>query len=536
MAKNQITTVDIGTNSVKILQLALTESGLIILNHGMKKYPRQSATEKVSDDTIIDTLKQLIEERGFNTKNIALSIPRHLVTVKSLSGLPSSVTDEELDKMVSIQIEPELPFPIAEAVYSTYNVQKLQDGISLEIVASKRSVIDRYIYLSERAGLKLKTIIPSAFAVYGLVFDQFKDELPGRNIAVVESGAGETDFCVIQHGRLSFSRSFTYGGNNLTQLFEKAYNVPFDEAEAKKLAFASIDEQNTQQWADMFSIQIMQSIRAFSGKESNIDYIWLSGGCSNIPGLPEYLTSKLGIEVQPIPHMPNIRHLPGLDELPPESSITVNLGLGLIGMAGSSRTPTVNVNLMPRDIIEKAKRTRKKILIALVSLIIASIISLATWKVVDWQQSKIALAKSLENKVQTLLNDPETKSAKESLERSILIEQVVKPYVTPLEILREMSEKLPDRQRVALTSLTIDKNGKVTMNVEAMSHNDIGEMIQTLSEIRIYEDVSLFTDVKHGTISKVTKENRPILQVQIICNLNQGESQEVSKDEKTNKS
>lgn len=469
MAKNQITTVDIGTNVIKILHLALTENGLVILNHGMKKYPRQSATEKVSDDTIANVLKELIEERGFNTKNVALSIPRHLVTVKSLSGLPTSVTDEEMDKMVSIQIEPELPFPVSEAVYSIYNVQRLQDGISLEIVASKRSVIDRYIYLSERAGLKLKAIIPSAFAVYGLVFDQFKDELPGRNIAVVESGAGETDFCVIQHGRLSFSRSFTYGGNNLTQLFERAYNLPFAEAEEKKIALANIDEQNTQQWADMFSMQIMQSIRAFSGKESNIDVIWLSGGCSNIPGLPEYLTSKLGIEVQLIPHMPNIRHLPGLDDLPPESSMTVNLGLGLIGMAGEQRTPTVKVNLIPRDIIERAKQTRRKILIALASIIVACVISLTTWKVLDWQQSKIALAKSLEKKVQTLLDDPETKSAQESLERSLLMEHLVRPYVTPLEILREMSEKLPDRQRIALTSLSIDKNGKVTMNIEAMS-------------------------------------------------------------------
>jgi len=74
LARNHITTVDIGTNSVKIMQLGLTQTGLLVLNHGEKEYPHTSASDKVSDEVIIDTLTQLISEKNFKTKDVALSI------------------------------------------------------------------------------------------------------------------------------------------------------------------------------------------------------------------------------------------------------------------------------------------------------------------------------------------------------------------------------------------------------------------------------------------------------------------------------
>ena len=119
MAKNQITTVDIGTNSVKVLQLELTQAGIVIANSGVESYPRQSATEKVSDEVVMDTLSQLMKNRVIKTKPVAMAVPRQSVTVKSLAGLPTSATDEDIDKMVPIQVEPELPFAIADATTLT---------------------------------------------------------------------------------------------------------------------------------------------------------------------------------------------------------------------------------------------------------------------------------------------------------------------------------------------------------------------------------------------------------------------------------
>jgi len=106
------------------------------------------------------------------------------------------------------------------------------------------------------------------------------------------------------------------------------------------------------------------------------------------------------------------------------------------------------------------------------------------------------------------------------------MQRMMAPYVNPLEVLKMMSAGLPDRTKIALTNLNIDKKGKVTMGVEASTHDAVSDMIQILSELELLDEVKLFDEVKHGTVSRVTKENRPILQVQIACVLNQDAMQE----------
>ncbi len=525
------------------MEIILTNLGMIVHNYGSMKYPRNSASDKITDEIIIETLIQLIKEKGFKTNNVALSIPRQLVTVKGLSGLPGTATDEDLARMVPIQVEPELPFSIKEAEYSIYNVQRTADNVSLEVVAAKRNSIDRYIDIANKAGIKVKFIIPSAFATYGVIFDQLRENLANKSIAIADIGAGGTDLCIIQHGRLAFSRGFPYGGNNLTLMIEKEEGLNFENAESQKLRIANLlpgfEEQLTSQWADTLSNQIIQSIRAFTGKDSGagIDSLLLCGGCSQIPGLTQYMNAKFDIDVNLLGEFSNvdtslIKEKNDLNE----RSLTVNIGLGLISLAGKDRTPTVNVNLLPKEIIERAKKIRQKILMALSASLAIVIIAFGVWMFNNWQEAQAKKYKAVEEQLLKLEKDPVIVNAKQTLEKSILMDRVMISYVTPLEILMEMHEKLPSREKLALTSFSIDRNGKLILNVEALSHADIGETVQILSEMKSPNNGRLFESVNNGAISKITKDNKPILQVQITCTLSKETIQENGKNEKNNKS
>jgi type IV pilus assembly protein PilM len=524
LAKNQITTVDIGTNSVKILQLELTQTGIMVVNYGVKSYPRQSAAEKIPDEVLLDTLSQLMRERLIQTKPVAIAIPRLSVTVKDLTGLPTSATDEDIEKMVPIQVDLELPFAIADAAYSTYNLQRSPEGISLEVVATKKSSVRRYMDIAEETGLRLKAIIPSAFATYGAIFDQSKEELTGRTIAMADIGAGITDFCIIQHGRLAFSRSFTFGGNNLTQLYESEYGLSFPEAEERKLKEADLksaeEDALANRWAKSLVMQITQSLRAFSGEgpTNGISRLRLCGGGSQVPGLDEYLADALGIEVilwNPMQDAAGQSVEEGL-----QSRLSVALGLGIIGADGEKRTPTVNANLLPKEISERAERARRKVIAIIATAAAILILAGAGLGFTSWQRSRAEQREGVARELESLERKVETIKAKAALENSILMQRMMAPYVTPLEILREMSSRLPDRKKIALTNLNIDKKGKVTMGVEANSHADVSEMIQILNGMKLLDKVKLFDEVKYGAISRVTKEKRPILQVQIACTLN----------------
>jgi len=543
LARNQITTVDIGSDSVKIMQLGLTQNGIIVMSFGSMSYPRNSAFDKVSDEVIVDTITQLIKDKGFKTNHIAISIPRSFVTVKGLSGLPPSASEEEIERMVPMQIEPELPFPIIDSIYGAYNRQSSREGVSLEVVAAKRSTVERYMDIAEKAGLKVDNIIPSIFATYAIIFDQFKDELSNRNIAVADIGAGGTDMCIIQHGRMAFSRSFAHGGNNLTSLFEKEFELSFEDAVRRKLLDANLhegmNEPLTTQWADDLAMQINRSVRAFTGKDAHegIASLWLCGESSQVVGLDVYLSEKLDIDVRSLDQLNSVEsYLAKGDEDLTEKVLTVNLGLGLIALGGKDRATTVNVNLLPPEIIEKAAQTRKKFLAIVSSIAAVVIIAGALWGFISWRKSNAESARQIDLQLQKLEKDPVITHAKDALEKSILMEKVMTPNVSLLEVLREMHEKLPARDKVALTSFQINKSGKMTISVEAMSHADIGEAIRVLTDMKYSDKNNLFSDVKNGTISKITKENKPILQVQITCTFNEDAIKEDGKNEKNNKS
>jgi len=537
LAKNQITAIDIGTNSVKILQMELTQTRIMITNSGVASYPRQSATEIIPDEVVIDTLSQLIRSRLFKTNPVAMSIPRRLATVKSLAGLPTTATDEEIDKMVPLQVEPELPFAIADAIYSAYNIQRAPEGTSLEVVATKRVSIERYLGIAEKVGLVLQGIIPSSFATYGVVFDQFKEQLAGKTIAVADIGAGMTDICIIQHGRLAFSRSFTFGGNSLTQQFESDHKLPFSEAEQRKIAEANLKSDDgsnpAHRWAENLATEIDRSFRAFTGEggangvgsTDGIDSLWLCGGSSLVPGLDGYLSRRLDTEASPWNPMQGMGDQSLEEGL--QRGLSVALGTGIVGVAGEERTPTVNANLLPIEIRERKQRARRKITTLVAIALAVVVIAAAGVGFIGWRRSRTAELNRLAESILVLEQKDEIQSAKAALEKSILMQYVMTPYVTPLEVLRKMSENLPDRRSVALNNLNIDKKGKVTMSVEAKSIGDVHEMIQALYELEITDEVRLFDEVKQGAIQRVTKERNPILQVQIACQLNIDAMQEI---------
>ncbi|MBI1926604.1 pilus assembly protein PilM, partial [Candidatus Poribacteria bacterium] len=117
MAKNQVVSIDIGTNAIKLVQLEQTASGrrvsertLRLVSAGIELYPRTSATEDIDDQTIRQTLQKVWRKVQGRVHSVVLSLPRSSVTSRRLTNLPPAATDEQLTSLVAIQAETELPF------------------------------------------------------------------------------------------------------------------------------------------------------------------------------------------------------------------------------------------------------------------------------------------------------------------------------------------------------------------------------------------------------------------------------------------
>jgi len=515
MASERITTVDIGTNSVKVAQFEKdTEIRLIELR--IADYPRESATQEIDEQTIVNTLKDVLEHR---TKSTIISIPRELVTLRRLTNFPITASDEQVESMVETQAETELPFGTTEVVFDYYNLRRSENHVSVDLVAAKHEDIAKYTQIFESIGITPVTILPSTYASSALAMLQAANSGNKNMIMVVDIGAGRTDLCVLRSENIIFNRSIPIGGNNLTHRFETNAELTFQEAEERKqivdLNGGSPLSEYAIEWADELVLELNRSIQAASrnllDRETRPDEIWLCGGGSKISGIGQYISEKLRIDLvewNPIEAIPNIELSSNVSE-DMYNRFAVTLGLGV-----NAFNKYINLNLVLPEIIrkkEQAERKRKTIryVLAAAAIIVVIIASLSGWG--QYRKNKLESVKQeLDEYSQAKLH------ASNSLTKDLIIMDMMEEEVSVLDILKELTKKLPKRTDVALTSFKIDRldeldKTSLTLNAEASSYENISRLISSIGNSEI------FIDVKPGQVTSTERDRKQVFQVQIKC-------------------
>ncbi len=110
-----------------------------------------------------------------------------------------------------------------------------------------------------------------------------------QNIALVDVGAHVTHFYVLRNNQFLFSRDQVFGGNQLTQDIQRAFNLSAEEAESAKRNQGlpeNYDNDVLQPFMETLALEITRALQFFftSTSHSQVDQIVLSGGCAVLPG------------------------------------------------------------------------------------------------------------------------------------------------------------------------------------------------------------------------------------------------------------
>ena len=517
MAKKQATAIDIGADSIKVARLEQTSSGIKIVNIGIGRYPRGEDVE-VSDDIIIKTLRDVFLQIKIRSKSVAFSSPRSLASAKRLSFQTPSITDAELADMVELQAEVEIPFEASNAIYNHHNIQRTQDSVSAELVAVRKNDIERYMNIFREAGILPTMILPSTYATSVLALNQLADSETDHTTMVVDIGARRTDLCILRGDRMAFSRSFPLGGDQLTQAYAGELSLSFQDAEERKISSASLEGETPEplvlQWAARLSEELQRSIQAFSRDMLGVEQIgniWLCGASATIPGLVQYIADRLTIPAS-LWNPFSVFEVDASVELPEDLRycFAVSLGLGT-----NVFTEHVGINLLPIE--ERQRKERAKQRIFTISYAAAAVMLIAglAWGVINWKNTRNVQLESVSEKLADVRKDSERAST--ILIDELVMAKILSPRLSPLDILKELSEQFPDRTKVAFTNFSLDRTQKITLMVEANSQADLSELISKLDKS------DLFEDVKSGVWSPrekgEKKEKRQIVQAQITCKL-----------------
>ncbi len=138
--------------------------------------------------------------------------------------------------------------------------------------------------------------------------NQFEANFPGEDdeaVALIDIGASIMKTNVLRKGATIFARDIPFGGNNYTQAIAQRLNISFEQAEAAKLG-----KDVGVKWETLvppleavsrdLSLEVQRTFDYFAStaESERIGKIVLAGGCAQLPGLNEYLSSNWGIPVE----------------------------------------------------------------------------------------------------------------------------------------------------------------------------------------------------------------------------------------------
>jgi type IV pilus assembly protein PilM len=175
------------------------------------------------------------------------------------------------------------------------------------LVATRSENVEQRQASVQSAGLTARIVDVEAFALENacrLLTHQMPDGGMDRNIAVMDFGASSTTFSVLRDHKVTYTRDFAFGGQQLTEEIMRTYGLSMEEAgRAKKEGGlpANYQAEVLDPFIDDMTQQVSRSLQFYlasgTGREQP-DKILVCGGCGNVPGVADVIQSRVGIAAE----------------------------------------------------------------------------------------------------------------------------------------------------------------------------------------------------------------------------------------------
>ncbi len=355
--KNQLVGLDIGSHSIKLVEIDDSKKGLILKNFGVIGLPKDAIIEGAIKEmeVVANAIKSLYSNLDVKNKNVATSISGFSVIVKKISI--SKREESALDSTIHEEAEQYIPFDISD-VNLDYEIltgtekegngeeeeqKKSSDLMDVMLVAAKKDVIEDYESLIQLAGLNPVVMDVDAFALQN-AFEMSLGKTSGC-YAIINVGAEELGINAIKDGISMFTRDSSYGGFQITDAIMSKFNVSYEEAEKIKLGGKKPDKEHgalEEIFTTMVSGWVQETKRALDFLSSTypdetIEKIFLSGGAYRIPGFLKYLELETGIPVEELNPFSNLQINEKifdpryLSYMAPQAGVAVGLALRSVG-------------------------------------------------------------------------------------------------------------------------------------------------------------------------------------------------------------
>lgn len=302
--------IDIGSTSVKLLELGRSGSSYRVESYAMEPLPDKAVEDKniVELEVVGEAIQRVVKRASPKAEYAAVAVAGPAVITKVVTmdaGMPDADIKSDLEGGNYIDIPPEelnLDFEIIGP-----NEKEPDTRTDILMVASRSEIVESRTTCLEMAGLKTRIIDIEKYVLenaFKLIVESDPTMDMADTIALVEVGATMTTINIMGGAEIVFTREELFGGRRLTEEIQNLYGLSYEEANlAKRMGDLTEKEDYETSILEPFRDDLAQQISRMvqyyysmevSSKYPKLSHILIGGGCASIPGIAEKVSNKVG--------------------------------------------------------------------------------------------------------------------------------------------------------------------------------------------------------------------------------------------------
>jgi len=319
--KNRSLGIDIGTSSVKIVELTKSGDEIELTNYGEYKGSTdatlRSSSVKLQSSQIADIIKEILKESAITAREATISVPvfSGFSTVISLPQM----SDQELSQAVAFEAKKYIPLPLSEVQFewmkilgtgaeqkpvessasstgqaqNRRGIQRQFSDIRVLIVAVTNELINRYHEIAKLSGLRLKYLELETFSLARSLASE-----RGISSLIIDIGSRSTILSIVEDEWPMFTRSMDVSGIEFSKLLASSLGIDFARAdELKRKNGVEAGGGILMPLIDNILQEAKRIIDTYTQKKKvAIGRVVLSGGSARMPGLLKYVVKSTGRE------------------------------------------------------------------------------------------------------------------------------------------------------------------------------------------------------------------------------------------------
>ncbi|NVB38280.1 type IV pilus assembly protein PilM [Pseudenhygromyxa sp. WMMC2535] len=305
--------LDIGSSSVKLVQVKLSRKGMSLQNFGIEPLPTAAIIDGTIGDpnAVAEAIRNLAKRIHLRGKDVAFAVSGNSVIIRRLQ-IPA-MEGAALAEQMEWEVRQNVPFARDEVIVDwEVLVERTPEGqMEVVLVAAKREVVEQYMQVVRAAGFNPVVVDTDAFAMQNAI-DSVDGLVSGETVAVINVGAHFSTISIVRDGKPVFHRNLSSGGDTFTEAIRHRLAVSQDGAEAYKVGSAAgagagsaadVVPQEVHrvlaQVSEQVSAEFQRSIDFYvnDAVDANLARVYLTGGSALVPQLPKAIQDRSGVPV-----------------------------------------------------------------------------------------------------------------------------------------------------------------------------------------------------------------------------------------------